>query len=123
MIYQYVLSFLFDKEQTAIIFINLINSFSTILLYLVFMFIEISSSYQSKTFTNVHNIFNIKGIIFNSIVTFIVPTYGIIALFHFIFTLYLYENLFNYKINLNNLLKLEYGISPIVIALIITFFI
>ncbi|ORX78160.1 P-loop containing nucleoside triphosphate hydrolase protein [Anaeromyces robustus] len=122
MLYQYVLSFFFDKEDTASTIIPIINTFPVIFGYLIFILINMN-------YTILEGIMKNKGIVgpvslvFNMVLTILCPPYSFIAMINSVFTMKLYKKLIHYDINLKNLLKFGNGISPLIIILIILTFI
>ncbi|ORX76945.1 P-loop containing nucleoside triphosphate hydrolase protein [Anaeromyces robustus] len=122
MLYQYVVSFLFDKEDTAFTVIPIINTYPVIFGYLIFIIINMD-------YTILEGIMKNKGIIgtfpniYNMVLTILCPPYGFIAMVNSIFTMKVYEKLIHYDINFKNILKFDNGISSNVIVLIILTFI
>jgi len=125
MLYQYVVSFLFNKEETAYSIMGLINTYSVMFGFLIFMFISIST--LSNTESVIENLsegfFTTKTILYNMAVTTFFPAYGIVAMVNALFTLKIYEQLINYDINLTNLLKFHNGITPVAAVLIVLSFV
>eukprot|EP00833_Pecoramyces_ruminatium_P004887 jgi/Orpsp1_1/1178919/evm.model.c7180000067239.1 len=94
MLYQYVVSFLFNKEETAFSIMSLINNYSVMFGYLIFIFISINDTdFENMSIFNDTGLFNNASIIFNAVVTFFFPAYGIVCIFHSLFTMKMYEKL------------------------------
>jgi len=124
MLYQYVISFMFNKEETAYSFMALINDYSVLFGYFIFFFINMKSlDIENITAFEDFGLFSKTAVLFNSVVTFFFPAYGIVAIFHSLFTMKMYEKLINYDINFTNILKPLNGFSPIVVVLIALIFI
>ncbi|KAG4089491.1 hypothetical protein H8356DRAFT_31109 [Neocallimastix lanati (nom. inval.)] len=123
MLYQYVISFMFNKEETAYSFMALINDYSVLFGYFIFFFINMKSlDIENITAFEDFGLFSKTAVLFNSVVTFFFPAYGIVAIFHSLFTMKMYEKLINYDINFTNILKPLNGFSPIVVVLIALIF-
>jgi len=118
MLFQYVTSFMFDKEDTAFSMSSFINTYPAIFGYIIFIFIN-------QKYNAIEGIFSGKGIlstvplIYNILLTACFPAYGNIAMINSLFTMKVYEKLINYEINISNILKFGNGISPILIVLAI----
>jgi len=118
MLFQYITSFIFNKEETAFSMSSFFNAYPVIFGYLVFILIN-------GKYNVVEGIFSGKGIIstgsniFNILVTAVFPSYGFLAMVNSLFTMKLYEKLINYDINLSNILKFGNGISPLLVLLIV----
>jgi len=116
MLFQYVTSFLFDKEDTAFSMSSFINTYPAIFGYIIFILIN-------GKYSVVEGILNGKGILalvpslYNIILTACFPAYGYIAMVNSLFTMKVYEKLINYEVNLSNILKFGNGILPIIIVL------
>jgi len=124
MIYQYIISFFFNKEETAYSIVSILNSYPVIFGYLIFMFLSMSSSTSmEEVILKGSGLFDWKCIIFNIVLTAVFPVYGIVAMVHSLFTMKMYEKLINYEFSITNLLKIRNGISPVAIVLIILSFI
>jgi len=124
MLYQYILNFMFNKEDTAYSMMSIINSYPVIFGYLIFTFINLSDADNiMESIANGKGLLNMKGVIFNTVITAIFPAYGIIAMIHPLFTMKMYQKLINYDINMKNLIKPGNGISPVLIVLIILIFV
>jgi len=118
MIFQYITSFMFNKEDTAFSMSSFINTYPVIFGYIIFIILN-------QKFNIVEQIMNGEGIIgrpsniYNMILTLIFPSYGFVAMINSLFTMKVYEKLINYDINLSNILKFSNGILPILIILAI----
>jgi ATP-binding cassette subfamily A (ABC1) protein 5 len=122
MLFQYVTSFLFDKEESAFSAMPLINTFPVIFGYLIFMLIGMN-----------YNIFDGimkgKGVIgpvanlYNIILSAITPAYGFVAMVNSIFTMKAYEKLMNYDLTFHHLIQFSNGISPILLVLVVVAFV
>jgi len=119
LLYQYILSFFFKKEETAVAYTNMINTYSTLFGYLIFTFIDAIG--KSKVENLIYNggIYSLGAIIFNIILTIVCPTYGLIAILTALFNLRLYSKLLNYDITMKNIIAFNNGISPILIVLLV----
>jgi len=117
MLFQYIMNFLFNKEETAYSIMSLLNIYPVIFGYILFILIN------QKT-NVVENIFNNKGIIsplanaFNMLVTAVFPSYGFVAMLNSLFTLKVYQKILNYDVNMSNILKFSNGILPVLLVLI-----
>jgi ATP-binding cassette subfamily A (ABC1) protein 5 len=124
MLYQYVLNFIFDKEETAFSMMSLINSYSVMFGYIIFFFINMSNS--EDIIMNIiagKGLFSTKAIIYNMVVTAIFPTYGIVGMIHCLFTIKMYEKLVKYDASIMNIIKFGNGITPIFLVCVALIFI
>ena len=116
MLFQYVTSFMFDKEDTAFSMSSFINTYPAIFGYIIFIIIN-------GKYNVIDNIINGKGILafvpnlYNILLTAVFPAYGFIAMVNSLFTMKVYEKLIHYEITFAKILKFGNGISPIIIVL------
>jgi len=124
MLYQYVISFIFNKEETAYSMMALINDYSVLFGYFIFFFMNMQGmDNENLTAFEDFGLFSKTAVLYNCVVTFFFPAYGIVCIFHSLFTMKMYEKLINYDINFTNILKPLNGFSPIVVILIALIFI
>jgi len=118
MLFQYVTSFMFDKEDTAFSMSSFQNTYPAIFGYIIFILIN-------EKYSVVEGLLNGRGILatvplfYNIILTACFPAYGFIAMVNSVFTMKVYEKLINYEVNLSNILKFRNGITPIIIVLLV----
>lgn len=118
MLFQYVTSFLFEKEDTAFSMSSFINTYPVVFGYIIFIILN-------QKFNVVEQVINGKGVIggpsniYNMILTAIFPSYGFVAMVNSLFTMKVYEKLIHYDVNLSNILKFSNGILPILIILVV----
>jgi len=118
MLFQYITSFLFNKEETAFYSSSFINTYPAIFGYLIFYFIN--SKYNiADAILNDKGIISTVGILYNVLLTAVFPSYGIVAMVNSLFTIKLYNKIINYDMSLTNIFKFENGIPPIIILLVI----
>jgi len=117
-LYQYIISFLFNKEDTANSFIPLLNILPSYIGVIAFSLINAKymSNDPSKIYSN-------TAIIVEVIITLINPPYAIMGILNAILTIKFYTSLLHIDLDLNILLRLNSGISPLIIVLIIDFII
>jgi len=118
MLFQYITSFMFNKEDTAFSMSSFINTYPAIFGYLIFFLINskydiVSSVLEGK------GVISTVGNLYNILLTAVFPAYGFVAMVNSLFTIKLYNKLINYDMNLSNILKFENGILPIVLLLVV----
>jgi len=118
MLFQYVTSFMFNKEETAFSMSSFINTYPAIFGYLIFFLINNKYDIVSSVFEG-KGVISTVGIVYNILLTTVFPAYGLVAMINSIFTIKLYNKLINYDMNITNILKFENGILPIVLLLIV----
>ncbi|ORX49210.1 P-loop containing nucleoside triphosphate hydrolase protein [Piromyces finnis] len=115
MLFQYVTSFLFEKEDTAFSMSSFINTYPAIFGYIIFILIN-------GKYSVVEGILEGKGIlatvpnVYNIVLSALFPSYGFIGMVNSIFTMKVYEKLIHYEIKLSTLLRFDNGILPIIIV-------
>jgi len=118
MLYQYVIGFFFETEESAFSGISIMNTYPVIFGYLVFIIID-------KDYYIFDGIIGGKGLIglfpniYNICLTIVFPAYGFIAMVNSLFTMKLYQKLIHYDVNLSHILQLNNGISPIIITMVV----
>jgi len=118
MLYQYVISFIFDKEETAFSAMPIANTYPVIFGYLIFILIDMDYGIFNGILDN-KGIIGLIPNIYNIVVTIFFPAYGFIAMINSVFTMKIFEKMVHYDVNLSHLLKFGNGISPIIIVLIV----
>ncbi|ORX85647.1 P-loop containing nucleoside triphosphate hydrolase protein [Anaeromyces robustus] len=124
MIYQYVLSFLFKKEDTAFSMLGIVNMYSILIGYIVGLVID-----QALGNNVVENLILGKGlcsmtsILFNILFTILFPPYGLLVILNSLFNIKMYNVMINYDMSFSNIFKFTNGITPILITLIVIAFI
>ncbi|OUM61579.1 hypothetical protein PIROE2DRAFT_20927 [Piromyces sp. E2] len=119
MLYQYVISFFFDKEETAYSAMPAVNTFPVVFGYLIFIFIDMDYSIFNGIVQD-SGIIGLVPNIYNIVLSTIFPCYGFIAMINSIFTMKLFDKMVHYDINFSHLVKFGNGISPIVLVLLIS---
>ena len=113
---QYLFSFMFNKEETAITIMNPVNIYSLLIGYIVLIFINQNVN-QTDGFDNY--LYSTRNVWINIAITSVAPTYDIVALLQSIFDMKNYNQLFNYQFNVANFLKFRNGFMPIIIVLLV----
>jgi len=118
MIYQYIISFMFNKEESAYN-INSINTYPVIIGFIVLLLIN--STTNSVTFNSIleGTLYGYPAIIFCCVLTIICPAFGIVAILNALFTLKMYSSLFSLNLGIGTILKFKNMISPLIILLLI----
>jgi len=122
LLYQYNWSFAFNKEETGHSVIAMINFYPVIFGYIASFLI---CSMDDIT-ANVYNkgvLFNAPKIIFDVVLTLLCPSYGIVSIMNSLFTMRIYEALYNFNINFGSFFNFKNGFLPIVLTLIFATFI
>ena len=119
LLYQYILSFFFKNEETALTQTNLINTYSTLFGFLIFTLIDSMGKSKIENLIVNGGIYGMASILFNIILTIIVPSYGLIAILNALFNLRLYSKLLNYDFTFKSIIAFNNGISPIIIVLLV----
>lgn len=119
LLYQYVFSFLFNKEETAFSLIPVINIYSSMIGYFFFIMINLSSMTNTESLKNdfSEGIFSMKIVIYNMVMATFFPGYGFVAMSYSLFTMKTYQETMNYKITISNLFKIRNSISPVIVVL------
>jgi len=113
-LYQYVISFFFNKETSANSFMQLFNILPAYVGVTVFSIIN--ASYVSY---DQYKIFSTPAIIFEIIISLINPPYAIMGILNALFTINFYVKVLKLDSALNLLLRFNSGITPLLITLII----
>jgi len=116
MLFQYILSFIFEKEDTAysgITAINLIPIFIGFSGLILFNFISTTGS----------PLYVIVSLVFCLVLTALCPCFGIIALLNSLFTLKFYSISLSSDLTLNTIMDINNMISPLLILLVVLIFI
>ncbi|KAG4094235.1 P-loop containing nucleoside triphosphate hydrolase protein, partial [Neocallimastix lanati (nom. inval.)] len=106
-LFQYILSFLFDQMDTIYIYIYIIN-FCSILL--------VNISKYNYLYDNPYLILNIALTLFS-------PLYSILPILNSLFSLEFYNKSMRYELNIINILKFRNGTTPVITCSIILIFI
>ena len=116
MLFQYILSFIFEKEDTAysgITAINFIPIFIGFSGLILFNFISTTGS----------PLYVIVSLVFCLVLTALCPCFGIIALLNSLFTLKFYSISLSSDLTLNTIMDINNMISPLLILLVVLIFI
>jgi len=118
MLYQYILSFIFNSEETAYSVMSVLNVYPAVIGYIIFalVFMNNNSNVVDKIAQG-KGIYNIEANIFSCALTAVFPIYGLVSIVNTLFTLKMYEKLINYNLSISNIIKLGNGITPIIIVL------
>jgi len=113
-IYQYVLSFIFKKADSANSFLALFNILPSYVGIIVFSLINsLNMSYDpTKLFSN-------AAIIVEIVFTIINPPYAIMGILNALFTIDFYKTVLNLDVDFSYILRFNSGISPLIITVII----
>jgi len=118
LLYQYCWSFAFNKEETAYSVMSMINFYQVIFGYVISYIIcthyEISSNIYKDGV-----LYDISSIIFDVIFTIFCPAYGIVSIMNSLFTMRIYESLYNFELNFGSFFKFRNGFLPVFITLIV----
>jgi len=117
MLYQYVISFLFDKEETAYNGISSINNYPIIIGFFGLVIINATTG----DFTSIlqGSLYGLVSIVFCCALTIICPAFGIVAMLNALFTLKMYSSILNLDLSLKTIMNFKNMISPLLILLII----
>jgi len=117
LIYQYILSFIFDKPDTANSFMPMFNIFPAYIGVIAFSIIN--SIYQS---TDPEKMFSNVAIFMEIGISLINPPYAIMGILNSIFTLSFIRNLMKLDFSFSLLLRFNSGITPLILVLIVDIF-
>jgi len=117
MLYQYVISFFFKKEETAYNGISAINTYPVIIGFIGLVIINAKTTDPAKILSGV--LYGNIAIIFCLVLTALCPAFGIVALLNALFTLKMYSILLSSELSLKTVMKFENMISPLLILLVI----
>ncbi|ORY44991.1 hypothetical protein LY90DRAFT_384935 [Neocallimastix californiae] len=119
-LHQYVLSFIFDNEDTAFTYLFIINYYTLLVGFCVATYID----NPFNTFNILQStgaMFSSNYVRFNVIITILCPSYGICGILYSIFFLYLFNDENDYELSIKNLFKLNNNISPLFMTLVLLF--
>lgn len=123
LLYQYVLSFFFKREETTLTFINLINSNTNILGFMIFSIIDAMGNSKIENILMNGTLYSIFPLMLNVLITAIVPTYGIICILNSLFNIRLYSRILKFKFSISNIIAIKNGITPIILTLLVLIFV
>jgi len=118
MLFQYVTSFIFNKEETAFSMSSFINTYPAIFGYLIFFLINSKYDIASSVLAG-KGVISTVGNVYNILLTTVFPAYGFVAMVNSLFTIKLYNKIINYDMNFTNIFKFENGILPIILLLVV----
>jgi len=110
MIYQYILSFMFNKEDSANSFIALIDILPA------YVGVSVISIINATQVPSPNQLFSTVTILIEVIFSIVSPPYAIIGILNTLFTLRFYETVTHMEIDLGTLLKFSTGITPLIIT-------
>ncbi|ORX41368.1 P-loop containing nucleoside triphosphate hydrolase protein [Piromyces finnis] len=117
LLYQYILSFFFKKESTAVNGINIINMYSIIIGFLIFNIVDNIGNSKIENIIYNNCLFSYPSIIFNIIFTMLVPSYSIITILNALFNIRIYSSIIDFSFK--TIINFRNGISPIIITLLL----
>jgi len=111
MIYQYVLSFMFNKEDSANSFIALLDILPA------YIGVTVVSIINASQVPSSGQLFSTVTILIEVILSVISPPYAIISILNTLFTLRFFETVTHMEMDLITLLKFNSGITPLIITI------
>ncbi|OUM63933.1 hypothetical protein PIROE2DRAFT_20607 [Piromyces sp. E2] len=118
MLYQYIVSFLFNKEESAFNGISAFNNYPLMIGFFGLMYINTTT----KNVMN-GNLYSFPAIIFCLGITIISPAFGIVALLNALFSLKVYSSLYSSELTMKTIMHYENMISPLLGLLVVLFFV
>jgi len=116
--YQYCWSFAFNKEETAYSVMNMINFypvfFGYIASYIICAHYEINDNIYKDGV-----LYGVPSILFDVILTIFCPAYGIVSIMNSLFTIRVYESLYNLELTFGTFFKFRNGFLPVLITLVV----
>jgi len=123
-LFQYILSFLFDQMDTIYIYIYIINFCSILLGYILLFIIDLKNSTNITVNISKYNyLYDNPYLILNIVLTLFSPLYSILPILNSLFSLEFYNKSMKYELNIINILKFRNGITPVITCSIILIFI
>ncbi|ORX40441.1 hypothetical protein BCR32DRAFT_298739 [Anaeromyces robustus] len=115
MLYQYIISFFFKKEETAFSGISAINTYPVIIGYIGLVFIN------SSSYTNLlkGSLYSSKASLFCYVLSAICPAFGIVAMLNSLFTLKMYSVILSNDLTLKTIMNKNNMITPLLIFFIV----
>jgi len=121
MLFQYILSFLFKKEETAY---NGINSFNTYPILIGYIGLIIINSRTSDPLSSLKGeLYGNVTILFCLVLTAVCPAFGIVAFLNALFTMKTYSILLSTELTFKTIMKFKNMITPLLILFIILIFV
>jgi len=118
LLHQYVISFIFNKEESAFSAMPAVNTYPVIFGYLIFIIIDMNYGIFDGVIQDKGIIDRVPNI-YNVLLTICFPAYGLVAMINSLFTMKIYENMVHYDVNFSHLIKFGNGISPVLIVLVL----
>jgi len=118
MLYQYIVSFMFKKEETAYNGISSINTYPVIIGFIGLVIINASTSDVFSLLLK-GSLYGLPAIAFCCAITVICPAFGIVAMLNALFTLKMYSTIIGSDLSLKAIMNFKNMISPVLIEMII----
>jgi len=118
LLYQYVWSFAFNKEETGHSVMSMINFYPVFFGYIASFLICTMDDITE----NVYNhgvLFNVPKIIFDVLLTLFCPAYGIVSIMNSLFTMRIYEALYNFDLTFGAFFNFRNGFLSVVLTLLV----
>jgi len=118
LLYQYIWSFAFNKEETAYSVMSMINFYPVVFGYI--------ASYLICSLEDVTGNINRDGVLYGApsvilsvVLTIFCPAYGIVSIMNSLFTMRIQEALNNFDLNFAAYFKFRNGFLPVILTLIL----
>ncbi|ORX43294.1 P-loop containing nucleoside triphosphate hydrolase protein [Piromyces finnis] len=118
MLYQYIISFMFKKEETAFTGISAINTYP-----IIFGFFGLVILNANTSSSNLDALYSNTAIIFCLCFTALCPSFGIVVLLNALFTLKLFSSFNSSELSMKTIMNYHNIISPLIALLIVLLFV
>jgi len=118
LLYQYIWSFVFQKEETSHSVISMINFYPVFFGYIASFLI----CPMDDITENVYNrgvLYNVPKIIFDVVLTVFCPGYGIVSIMNSLYTMRIYEALYDFDLSFGTFFNFRNGYLSVVLTLIV----
>jgi ABC-type multidrug transport system ATPase subunit len=122
LIYQYIWNFAFNKEETAYSVMSMINVYPIIFGYIA-SFAICAMDHVTENIIEDGVLYNYYYIVLSIVLTVFFPAYGIIAITNSLYTMRIYEALYNYRLSFGTFFKIRNGVLPVLITLVVLIFV
>jgi len=122
LLYQYIWNFAFNKEETAYSVMSMINIYPVIFGYIA-SFAICSMDHITDNIIQDGVLYSNFYIILSIVLTILFPAYGIVSITNSLYTMRIYEALYDYRLSFGTFFKFRNGFLPTLITLVVLVFI
>jgi len=122
LLYQYLWNFAFNKEETAYSVMSMINIYPVIFGYIA-SFAICSMDHITDNIIQDGVLYNHYYVILSIVLTVFFPAYGIVSITNSLYTMRIYEAMYDYRLSFGTFFKYRNCFLPVLITLVILIFI